>query len=395
MDRDRIESILQAWCEDILPSVHSSWGFNGNKVNVHFKSNDKLNATIECNSNNYQITISEKLIRLLNIFNLNIVKIGWKMVFEGDSMICATEPMMRDLLALVFTMNPPDAPDPIFIKMFTKPGFDEYRQQYEIKAKNRLMKEGVDFLVKINGADNNLKNTVFGLEIIAKMLSDSKTIAQMLECQVKFLILHELAHAHLAHLLLKEHTPGVEIEADRLATDVYLNASQVLRNSGEFVVDTIALVTMLSAFGFVDDLIRIVNRSIKYGIPNDFQESFQPILHSYPNTRQRAAAITPQLYNDGLTQLVAHFNEKAIYEMKLQFRMGIIDYRWFKWYCRVRGLEMQSGWAIRYQKNGEVKSDFADKIIIAREWDSIDLQWGPLVDYIFPDDWHEPIAIPN
>ena len=88
-------------------------------------------------------------------------------------------------------------------------------------------------------------------------------------------------------------------------------------------------------------------------------------------------------------------NEGALGEIKVQFRKGIINTRVFKWYVRIRGLEMQAGYAVRRSGAEPDDGSIADIIQIERSWDSIDLQWGPLIDDIFPDDWHDPVAQPK
>ena len=387
------ENLLNAWCKELLPAV-KDWNLGVEHIPVCLNTNRQLSATVEGSADSPRIVIGKNLLTALSTCNRNLFNFGWKMMLEHDPLLPATDAFMHDMMALVFAMDPPGPPDEHFVSRITRDGYDDYRQDYASRAQDNLAQAGVAFLSQVAPPGADQSKTIEGLGNIAEHLNQQTTQLQLLECQVKFLILHELAHIALGHLCC-ETTEESELEADRLAVNVYLSASAELRQSGNIVIDSPALITLFSTIGYIEDMIRLVDQSILHGIPESMRDAFRPIARSHPCVRQRAARVVQGLSGDGLAHLVALMNEGAIGEVKHQFRRGVISTRVFKWYVRVRGLEMQAGYAVKLASDAAQDESIADKVRIERQWDSLDFQWGPLIDDIFPANWHNPVSQPE
>jgi hypothetical protein len=380
------------WCRELAPAVKAAWGLQAAALPVQVQPGFTLNASIDGSREAPRITVTENLLGTLATFNRNVFAIGWQMLFCEDAMLQACDPLMNDLLGRVIAMSPPHAVAPPLEEGLTRPGFEAYRKNYQYNACERLEQQGTQLLMQLAGPGGDVAAAVRPLQRLAEQLAAPATQLQLLECQVKFLLLHELAHLQLGHLG-GATTAQSELDADRLAADVYLEASRALREAGELVIDTPALVLLFAAVGLVEDLMGLTDRAVAYAIPEYARPAYRPLMQAHPQTRHRARATLGSLPARDCAHFVAYVTEVALSEMKDQFRQGVVDGRRFKWYCRVRAQEHQAQWATLAQPRGESRQAFAGRVHNESGWDTQDLQWGPLVNEIFAAEWFEPVSL--
>jgi hypothetical protein len=342
-----------------------------------------LNAYVNTAGGNVQITIGAKLLFLLHVFNQRLLPLGVDAALGTDLDVRKSQFLVDHALHLVFAMSPPGPPGSVYEQIIHGgDGFEEFQhayREYRSTRRNRMDHGAVE------GMGTSIK-------AIVDRLSHPAQQVLLFEWQFKFLVLHEFAHVLLGHTDAppsRDH----ELAADNKATELLLRQIQKY-HPGPLDITPVSIIALLLVVKFVEDLIDVTNHATHFAISDGFKAGFLEIRHDYPAANARAALLMESFPREftPLVISIATIMEYGLLALKRDFQFGLIDLRYFKWYCRVRALEMTATFATRMMEP-EVRKAFIDMLDIQMGWDTADLRRGPLVPEIFGPGWFSTIFL--
>jgi hypothetical protein len=374
-EKDAIEQLVQWWYRDILLLVNTRQGFCVKELPVKLDESGGLNVSISGNINSPRISISIRFIRLLMVSNRFLIEIG---LIGFSSKHADPEEVQRVIdmaLDLVFRMNPPQVLPPSFGDIFKPQVYDDYRA---MMLERKEVEEDIAGLRK-------------AVEPLVNLLIQPKQQNTFIEWQVKFLLLHEMAHMFLGHTG-KSHTHQHELDADDYAASLLFEYFRSRTTSG-IDLSPIPFILLFITVSFMEDLVDLVNACIEFAIPDDFKKGFRPIRMDYPQARHRIEKlIKAHMEMNSYVVAMSGLVDYGLITIKDQFQYGIVDLKYFKWYCRVRAEEMTASYAMRLM-TPEARAAILSVLEFQRGWDSTDLKRGPLQNIVFRGNWYEPVLI--
>ena len=373
-EKDEIEQLVQSWYSDIIHLVNERRGMYVEELPVKLDESGGLNASISGNVNSPRISISIRFIALLMVFNRFLIDIG---LIGFSSKHANPEEVQRIVdmaLDLILRMNPPQALPPSYVDLFKPHLYDKYQA---MMLERKEVEEGIAELREV-------------MEPLVKLLIHPKQQNTFIEWQVKFLLLHEMAHMFLGHTG-KSHTHQHELDADDYAASLLFEYFRS-RTSG-VDLSPVPFILLFITISFMEDLVDLTNACIEFAIPDDFKGGFRPIKMDYPQARHRIEKLIKahMEMNSHVTSL-SYLIDYGLITIKDQFQYGLVDIKYFKWYCRVRAEEMAASYSMRLLTS-EARAALLSVLTFQRGWDSNDLKRGPLKDVVFRGNWYEPVLI--
>ena len=370
------QRLLQTYYRDVLNLAAIEWQLQVEERPIRLTEGGGFNATISGSDTAPELAISSRLVELLRLFNSSLINIGLDAVTESHADPEQVQAVVDSAFALIFRFRPPGPPSPVYAKIFDTVEYQEYREE----MLSRKKPSGDDARLKVE------------FQAVTTALLERETQQQLLAWQVKFLFLHELAHVRLGHRIAPPSTDH-EVTADREAASLLF---AVLGRAGRPLGDVtpLAALLLLMSICYLEDMIDLVARATEFVIKADFRAAFRKSQATHPDSRARILKIIEENRRefDSLSLSIAYVIEYGLVAIKDQIQHGLIDLKYLKWYCRVRGEEMTASWAIREQ-SPEAKGMLLGVLELQRGWDSADLRRGPLVPAVFSDRWFSPILI--
>jgi hypothetical protein len=377
IEKDDMSLLVHSWCYEILLLTNVKWGLQLKAWPISLNDGGGLNATISGTIHSPKVSISKKLLSLLTIFNRWLIELGFDAVTKNHADPKTVQQTVDGALRLIFTMSPPGPPPPAYTQLLEPEDYKDYRSR--LLTRKKPAKDRVGLREEF--------------EPIVKLLINPKQQETLIAWQVRFLILHELAHLYLGHTG-RSHTHQQEFDADACAASLLSEYRQSLPGAAIHLSPVVFFLLFIT-ISFIEDLISLINVSIEFVIANDFKAAFRPITLSYPQARHRIERLIKRqtiIAENSLVKSVGAVMDYGLIAIKDQFEHGIVDLKYFKWYCRVRAEEMMASF-LAQKLSPEAKRAILPVMKFQRGWDSADLIRGPLKSILFRDNWHEPVLI--
>jgi hypothetical protein len=273
----------------------------------------------------------------------------------------------------------------MFDRLYDHKAYQEYKRTHA-----QLAAPGTASVVKQFSDANGLD----GLEWFRENLVENISLSiSMTELGVKWLLLHELGHAALGHLS-QPSKEGHEREyaADRFATERFLPYLRARYDLSNVPITTAAVAALFVVIDFLEFIVKLANNCIRLSMPKDFRKGFRGIGWTHPSTSERANRILksfPQ-FMDQLNNSWAEILEGGMLTVKRAIHLGLIDLRYFKRFCRISGQQMSAAYVMKSVAPG-VKEKLAQVLSVYDDWDSADVNPGPLIDDVFEGVFNAPL----